>query len=173
MNRREGGFTLIEIMIVVAIIGVLAIVVVPGFFRESSKAKHKTEVTAMFAELTVKLEQYKMESSTGQYLAAAACPSTGPNKTGYDFVTTCATTGSGWANLRVAPPNNKMFCSYAVSVGNSATTPSPPSGFTMTSPATAWWFAVATCDMDASGGTNATFFVNSIDTKIQSQNVGK
>lgn len=172
MNRREGGFTLIELMIVVAIIGVLAIVVIPSFFRESSKAKHKTEVNAMFAELTVKLEQYKMESSTGQYLAAAACPSA-PSTTGYNFQTTCVTSGSGWANLRVAPPNNKMYCSYEVSVGNSSTTPSPPTGFTMTTPATSWWFAVATCDMDTSGGTNATFFVSSIDTTIQSQNVGK
>jgi type II secretory pathway pseudopilin PulG len=160
-------------MIVVAIIAILAAVVVPSFLKESSKAKHKSEVNSMFSELTVKLEQYKMESSAGAYLAATECPASGPNKAGYDFTTSCLTSGSAWTNLRVSPPSSKMYCSYEISVGTSADTPSPPTGFTMTTPATAWWYAVATCDMDASGGTDATFFISSVDPKQQSQNVGQ
>src|SRR4051794_20201904 len=89
--RDERGFTLLEIMVVVVIIAVLAAIVVPSFFRESSKAKHQTEVNAMFSELTVKLENYKSESSSGVYLAAAQCPTGGPAIAGYDFTTTCTT----------------------------------------------------------------------------------
>jgi prepilin-type N-terminal cleavage/methylation domain-containing protein len=171
MSSRQRGFTLVELMIGVAIIGILAAVVVPSFLKESSKAKHESEVNAMFAELNVKLEQYKMEASS--YLAAAECPSAGPNKAGYDFSTTCLASGSAWTNLRVSPPSSKLYCSYAITAGPSTTPPAPPAGFSMTAPATAWWYVVATCDMDASGGVNATFFASSVDPKVQSQNVGR
>jgi len=33
LNKRRGGFTLVEIMIVVAIIALLAAIAVPGFLR--------------------------------------------------------------------------------------------------------------------------------------------
>lgn len=173
MGARNRGFTVVELLIVVAIISVLAFIAVPNFFRESSKAKHKTEVNAMFAELGVKLEQYKMESSSGSYLAATECPATGPVSAGYNFTTSCLTSGSAWANLRISPPSSKLYCSYQVTVGNGTTVPTPPTGFTMTAPPTAWWYVVATCDMASNGGTNATFFASSVDLKIQSQNVGQ
>jgi prepilin-type N-terminal cleavage/methylation domain-containing protein len=173
MGARDRGFTLVELMIVVAIISVLAFIAVPSFFRESSKAKHSTEVSSMVAELGVKLEQYKMESSSGTYLAAAQCPATGPVGAGYDFVSTCLTAGSGWMNLRVLPPSKKLYCSYQITVGNGTTVPTPPTGFTMTAPPTSWWFVVATCDMANDGGINATYFASSVDLKLQSQNVGK
>lgn len=166
--RTQRGFTLIELMIVVGIIAILAAVVVPGWFRESSKAKHGTEVTGMFSELTVKLEQWKME--TGSYpLTAGPCPAA-PSSSGADFAATC---GGVWTSLRVAPPNAKVYCSYELTGGPSTAVPSPPAGFTMTPPSTAWWFIVAECDMDNSGGLNATFFQSSMDTKIQKLNEGK
>ena len=39
INKRHGGFTLVEIMIVVAIIALLAAIAVPGFLRARKRAQ--------------------------------------------------------------------------------------------------------------------------------------
>jgi prepilin-type N-terminal cleavage/methylation domain-containing protein len=39
LNKRRGGFTLVEIMIVVAIIALLAAIAVPGFLRARKRAQ--------------------------------------------------------------------------------------------------------------------------------------
>jgi len=39
INKRRGGFTLVEIMIVVAIIALLAAIAVPGFLRARKRSQ--------------------------------------------------------------------------------------------------------------------------------------
>ena len=75
--RNQRGFTILELMVVVAIIAILATVAVPAWFRDSSKAKAKSEVSAMFAELSTKEEQFMIDQSTYYPWPAnttAACP---------------------------------------------------------------------------------------------------
>src|SRR3569623_788949 len=88
-------------MIVVALIGVLAAIVVPSWTSTARNKKYDPEISAMFTELTTREEQYKSELGNGSYLAiTTACPSA-PAPNGIDFNTTCVTSGSSWATLRV------------------------------------------------------------------------
>src|SRR5215470_9240996 len=49
-KRLTGGFTLIELMVVVAIIGILAAVAIPAFMKNAKKAK-TTEATINLKKL--------------------------------------------------------------------------------------------------------------------------
>src|SRR5215475_12569929 len=49
-KRLKGGFTLIELMVVVAIIGILAAVAIPAFMKNARKAK-TTEATVNLKKL--------------------------------------------------------------------------------------------------------------------------
>ena len=168
-RRHERGFTLLEMMIAVAVIAVLAIIAVPAFFKEGRKVKADTEVNAMFAELTTRLEQWKVDNGT--YRDAAACPAT-PSATGVAS-TTCTGAGSDWELLRVNPPESTLRCSYQVVSGLPGDAATIPVGFTWTAPVSmSWYFVVATCDMDQSAAKNATFFIASTDARIQKQHEG-
>jgi len=168
--RREAGFTLLEIMVVVTLIGILAAVTVPSWIRESRKGRGDSEINAMFAEIAAKEEQYKVDN--GVYLAATTCPSS-PSSAGVDFNASCVTTGSAWASLRVNAPQSTMRCTYVVTAGAAGATLTPPTGFTVANqPVGAWYYVVGTCDLDGVSTTNSTFFQSSTDTIIQKLNFG-
>lgn len=72
--KRRNGFTLIEIMIVLAVLGILAALAVPRF----SSSKEKAYVAAMIADLhgaAIHEELYASEHA-GSYFSAAATPGT-------------------------------------------------------------------------------------------------
>ncbi len=172
-RRDERGFTLIELMIVVAIIAILAVVVVPMFTGESKKVKVKTEVSAMFAELSTKQERYKSENNT--YLAVAECPT--PVTATPRSVAACQTVGAPWLALGVVPTEQMLRCSYEVYVGTSAIAPTVPVGATATTipatyVATSWYMIHARCDMDTDG-TQAHYVTSSFDPTMQITSEGE
>jgi prepilin-type N-terminal cleavage/methylation domain-containing protein len=66
LNKNRGGFTLVEIMIVVAIIAMLAAIAVPNFLR----ARKRSQATRMLEDLRIidsACDQYAIENnrSTG------------------------------------------------------------------------------------------------------------
>ncbi|MEO6351765.1 MAG: type IV pilin protein [Burkholderiaceae bacterium] len=92
-HSKEEGFTLIELMITIAIIAILAAVAVPSYSQYVIRSK-LTEATNNLADTRVKMEQYYQDSrnygSTGT-TCGAALPTTGY------FAYTCATSSSAQA----------------------------------------------------------------------------
>ncbi len=60
--RKQGGFTLVEIMIVVAIIGLLAAIAVPSFIRARQRAQ-ATTVLNEARQLDAAKDQYALENN--------------------------------------------------------------------------------------------------------------
>ncbi|MEA3213797.1 MAG: type pilus assembly protein PilA [Chthoniobacter sp.] len=64
LNKNRGGFTLVEIMIVVAIIALLAAIAVPNFLR----ARKRTQATRILEDLRMidaAVDQYAIENNKG------------------------------------------------------------------------------------------------------------
>ncbi|MBY0401362.1 prepilin-type N-terminal cleavage/methylation domain-containing protein [Myxococcota bacterium] len=75
LNRKaQQGFTLIELMIVVAIIGILAAIAIPNFLRFQLKSK-SSEGKVNIAAIRTAEESYLAEF--GSYVAAVAHPAAG------------------------------------------------------------------------------------------------
>ena len=68
LNKRRGGFTLVEIMIVVAIIALLAAIAVPGFLR-ARKRSQASRVVNDLRLIDSAVDQYAIENNKGSGVA--------------------------------------------------------------------------------------------------------
>jgi prepilin-type N-terminal cleavage/methylation domain-containing protein len=62
LHRNTGGFTLVEIMIVIVIIGMLAALAVPGWFR-ARKRSQAGRILEDLVQLDHAIDQYAMENA--------------------------------------------------------------------------------------------------------------
>jgi type IV pilus assembly protein PilA len=72
-HRSQKGFTLIELMIVVVIIGILAALAIPRFMRATTKAK-QSEAKTILKQIYVMQHSYRLEKDTywGNGISASA-----------------------------------------------------------------------------------------------------
>ncbi|UXI01181.1 type II secretion system major pseudopilin GspG [Photobacterium sp. TY1-4] len=87
MQRKQRGFTLLEVMVVIVILGVLASLVVPNLLGNKEKADQQKVVTDISA-LEQALDMYKLDNSvypsTDQGLdALVSMPSSSPEPRNY------------------------------------------------------------------------------------------
>jgi prepilin-type N-terminal cleavage/methylation domain-containing protein len=88
-HRNSKGFTLIELMIVVVIIGILAALAIPRFMRSTTKSK-QSEAKQLLKQIYVMQRAYRQEFNSyclNGATASAAAP-TGFARLGVDIMAT-------------------------------------------------------------------------------------
>lgn len=88
MKQRQQGFTMVELMIVVAIIGILASIAVPNY-TEYVKSGKAIEATSALAEQRVRMEQYFQDNRS---YAGGPCTPAADSVRYFSF--SCATNAS-------------------------------------------------------------------------------
>ena len=141
--RKQEGFTLIELMIVVAIIGILAAIAIPNFLQYQMKSRQAEAKTNLMA---IKTSEVAWQGERGCYLTVAAWPvASAPSATLNSSATTWFPAGAGPAVTVPAAPG---WCvTGGVSVGTFADIGFQPTGNVMYQYATGTYTAAHTSCM--------------------------
>jgi prepilin-type N-terminal cleavage/methylation domain-containing protein len=172
MNRKQSGFTLIEIMIVVALLGILAVIAIPSFSSSMRKVRAESEVTPFLAEIGNKQESYN--TTRGVYFSSAdwfPVPVATVNGTKRPM-----TVPATWATLKVVPPDAQGACTYLVQSGTGgpavASADLTACGLTYTPPPVNWYYVLGVCDMDRDTITSC-YMISSDDSTLRKSRAGE
>ena len=100
-NKKNGGMTLVELLIVVAIVGILASIALPSW---NSQVQKDRRADARNALLNVQLEQEKYRSTNGAYAGSLSDLGLGHYETG-NYYNVSIVSNSFTAFLATAAPN--------------------------------------------------------------------
>ena len=116
-NPKQEGFSLLELMIVVAIIGILASIALPGYQNYVRKTRI-TEATTVLSEARVEMEQFYQDNRT---YSAGPCATVSNTDT---FTLSCVA-GTDTYDITATGTGNLAGYTYAIDEADvrSSTTP--------------------------------------------------
>jgi prepilin-type N-terminal cleavage/methylation domain-containing protein len=173
----QKGFTLIELMIVVVIVGVLAGLAMFVYGTLTSKTQGDTEARAIITEIQLRQEQFHVEH--GRYHSTGAdeadmhpsAPS-GPNQANpfRPFPDT-------WDELRIQASQSHVYCSYVTIAGrandDSNIGPIASGTFGFEAPGRDWYYVLAECNLDGNSNVNSLYFAQSDLDRVRVANEGR
>jgi type IV pilus assembly protein PilE len=138
MRGNARGFTLIELMITVSIVGVLAAIALPTYFQQIQRSKLNDGITKL-SDAKSKMDKFFFDQRTYQNTAGNACGITFPTVAGKDdyFLITCAApTATTYQITATGVPANGLSAAFIYTVANNGLkSSSGPAG----------WAGAATC----------------------------
>jgi type IV pilus assembly protein PilE len=145
--KSAKGFTLIEIMIVIALIGILASIAIPYYGDYVTRAKIP-DATSNLAAKRVLMEQYFQDNHS--YLSGATCPATvAPDSTLSKYFTfTCSNMNTDTYTITATGKSPGTMAGFIYTIDQSNTKTSA-----IGSPAKSRWISISnTCWITNTGG---------------------
>lgn len=131
MNMSRNGFTLVELMIVVAIIGILASIALPSYQRYVLQGK-AVEATSTLSDLRVKMERYYGDQTPPTYASGAACGVAMPSPPTVKYFTYVCVTGNSGQTFTITATGvtteGMSGYSYTIDQSNAKTSTLPGGG---------------------------------------------
>jgi type IV pilus assembly protein PilA len=181
--RRSRGFTLIEMMIVVVIVGVLATLAVVGY-RKIVESAHVSEATGMVHNIRVAQEAYHSETQSYADISTSMTswyPATPVHGIQTGWGASCGgkcNSNMDWSMLPVRVDGPVLF-GYATRAGTPATNPQTPITYlnaNATVPqglTTDWYLIAAGGDLDSSPTTGTLVVASSWTNQLSVLNEGQ
>ncbi len=186
-KRHTRGFTLVELMIVVVIVGVLATLAVVGY-RKLVQSSHVSEATGMVQNIRVAQEAYHSETQQYANVSSDTTSSWYPAASVYQRVTAWGApctkcTAVDWSMLPLHVDGPVLF-GYETTAG-SANTQMNPASVTIngsnvisfsaagTASATDWYFIAAEADLDGDTSTHTDVYGTSQTNQLFVSNEGQ
>jgi type IV pilus assembly protein PilE len=119
----QKGFSLVELMIVVAIIGILAAVAVPNYAEYTLRGMIP-EATSELAKRRIRMEQYYQDRGT--YVGAPACTDASPTA---NFTFSCTAENANAYTLQAAGAGPMANFTFTVDQSDAKTSTTSQSGW--------------------------------------------